>query len=56
MPESITLTREEANELLMILSEIPIKYMSIVQKVMTALNAKFMDEHASNATNTQMGG
>ena len=37
----IVLTRGEANELLAVLSELPIKYLSVVQMIQKLLSAKF---------------
>ncbi len=40
----ITLTQQEANELLFMLSEIPIKYLNIIQAVRDILQKKFEED------------
>ena len=49
MKETVTFTQDDANSILAMLSDLPIKYLSTVQAVQNLLTAKFTDDIMAKA-------
>ena len=55
MRDTISFTLQDANKILNILSDLPIRYLSVAQAVQKLLYDKFTEKRERNVTDTLLG-